>query len=167
MLSQSTWNTGCMYRPICSVSELQWGSIDLWERCNFQTSALNLQPFSALLGMQGALVCFGVCVYVLYVCATVIEQRVLLYRPVASMSPPQTHCMLHVFSRMLMCSCPHVCIFSLTVYQERCELQFSLFESLWRTAFVLGRADFRPTGFSQTPLAFLSSGYDLLDVCYN
>lgn len=101
--SQSTGNSGCTYRMICSVCELQWDNTDVTERCNFQD--FSLEPAACFCSPWDE----HSCVFGVYVCAAVIEQRMLLYRPVAVMSPPQTHCMLHVFSCMLMCCCPHVC----------------------------------------------------------
>ncbi len=52
-------------------------------------------------------------------CIAVIEQRILLYnRPVALTSPPQTHCVLHVFSCMFM-STAHMCAFARSLFIRR------------------------------------------------
>lgn len=59
--------------------------------------------------------CVCVCLHVC-VCFAVIEQRILLYnRPVALTSPPQTRCVLHVFSCTLVCAA-HKCVFSRSLF---------------------------------------------------
>ena len=81
-----------------------------------------------------------------------------------NVSSPNTMCAACIFMYTRVC-CPQVCVFSLTVYQRRLELEFSVFVSLWSAAFAPGQADFRPPAFCQTPLAFLSSGYDPPESC--
>jgi len=71
-------------------------------------------------------------------------------------------CALHKFSCTLMCPA-HICVFLGIVAQERLELHFNVFVSLWSPAFAPGQADLGPPAFCQTPLACLSSGCNLVD----
>lgn len=106
VLSQPTWNTACIYRTVCSVSKLQWDNTHV--QCE-RDGTFRLQPWTRSLFLLTR-VLFGV-----YVCAAVIEQS--MNRPVAAICP-QTHCVLHVFSCMLMCCNSLVCFLTRCLLRE-------------------------------------------------
>lgn len=142
---------------------VQWSSSEAahslrWmQLSDFQSpTAFDLQR-SAMSGVREALVCF---VRVLCVCCCNRTKDSFVHRA-RGCSVSSKHCALHVFSCVLNTCVPFLaqCLLS------KAELHSSVFTSPWSAAFAPGLADFGPPAFRQTPLAFLSSGYHLVDFC--
>lgn len=145
---------------------------------------LNLHPLSALSCLHGiqdfwcvsafsvckpsvcvsVYLCLCVCISACVYCSNRTKDPFVQQARGFNVSSTNTLCAACIFMYVHVC-CPHVCICSLIVYQKRLKLEFSVFVSLWSAAFAPGWADFRPPAFCQTPLAFLSSGYNPPDFC--
>lgn len=98
--------------------------------------SLNLQPRSALSGIHAALVFFWfvcVCTFFCVFCSNRTKDLFVQQARGFNISSPD-----NVRSFSFHVCCPHVCVFSLIVYQRILQSELGVFASLWSAALAPG-----------------------------